>query len=378
MDVPRVDSAQLRPASAQMMADTALDLVRGDRFAATVVALHEAGEIVLATPRGAFISQSDVRLVPGQALVLEVVRGGNAPMLRIVDGAFHFDEQAFAEAVIEAVRRHMGAERQAGRNGAPLDERQLAAALRAHINAPGAPLTQDQRAVAARLLAPLDPHAPTADIADHLRVLIENGGTQLEPHLRAALAGRPPAGPLPADVANDLRVLLAALLKPGADDTARTEARQRLSAQLANDVLERQLDQALQWVKHGVLAADVPVADGRDDRVRMEYERDARRSEGEGDRPADHSLRLAFDLEALGRLDVVVTWSGGSASMRVRTDDDETRGRVVDGLTDLRASLRARGLALQHADVVVGEAPAADVAAPSEPPPSGSILRLVG
>jgi hypothetical protein len=64
--------------------------------------------------------------------------------------------------------------------------------------------------------------------------------------------------------------------------------------------------------------------------------------------------------------------------MRVRTDDDETRGRVVDGLTDLRASLRARGLALQHADVVVGEAPAADVAAPSEPPPSGSILRLVG
>lgn len=374
MDVPRVDSAQLRPASAQMMADTALDLVRGDRFAATVVALHEAGEIVLATPRGAFISQSDVRLVPGQALVLEVVRGGNAPMLRIVDGAFHFDEQAFAEAVIEAVRRHMSAERQAGRSGAPLDERQLAAALRAHVNAPGAPLTPEQRAVAARLLAPLDPHAPAAEIADHLRVLIENGGTQLEPHLRAALAGRPPAAPLPADVANDLRVLLAALLKPGADDTARTEARQRLSAQLANDVLERQLDQALQWIRHGVLAADVPVADGRDDRVRMEYERDAR----ESDREAGHSLRLAFDLETLGRLDVLVTWSGGAASMRVRADDDETRGRVVDGLADLRASLRARGLALQHAEVVVAEAAAADVTAPSEPPPSGSILRLVG
>ena len=378
MDVPRVDSAQLRLAAAQLVADTALDLVRGDRFTATVVAIHEAGEIVLATPRGAFASRSDVRLAPGQSLVLEVIRGGNAPTLGIVDGAFHFDEQAFAEAVLEAVQRHTVLERQAGREAAPpLEMRQLAAALRDCASAPNAPLTAEQRAVAARLLSPVDPRASASAIADHLRALIEHGGTLLEPHLRAALDGHRPGQPLPDAVAHDLRVVLAALLKPGADSAAVTGTRQQLGEQLGRDVLERQLDQALHWIRNGTLVADVPIADRGDDRVRMQYQRD----DGSGDTdaaPAAHAVRLAFDLDGIGRLEVVVTWVHGTAALGVCVGDEATRARVAEGLSDLRGALRGRGLSLTDVRIQVGPPSPVTVDAPSEPPPSGSILRLVG
>ncbi len=378
MDVPRVDSAQLRLVTAQMQADTALDLVRGDRFTATVVTIHEAGEIVLATPRGSFVSQSDVRLAPGQSLDLEVVRGGTAPTLRIVDGALHFDEQAFAEAVLEAVQRHAIGERQVDRHSAPpLDTRQLAAALRDVAGAPNGPLTPEQRVVAARLLSPVDPHASTREIAEHVRALVEDGGTLLEPHLRAGLDNPRPPHALPREVANDLRVLLAALLGPRADSATANQVRERLGAEFGRDVLERQLDQALQWIRSGTLVADVPIA-GRDrDRVRMEYRRDAS-SEDAREPPSAHAVRLAFDLEVLGRVEMLVSWAHDTAALHARVGDEATRARLSEGLADLRGALRARGLSLADAGVEVAVPAPATVDAPSTPPPSGSILRLVG
>lgn len=377
MDVPRVDSAQLRLQTAQMVVDTALDLVRGDRFAATVVAAHEAGEVVLATPRGTFASQTDIRLAVGQSLTLEVVRSGAAPTLRIVDGAFHFDEQAFAEAVVEAVRRHIVADRPASASSRPATLRDVAAALQQHLDAPGSPLTPDQRAAAAKLLSPLDPKSSTGEMADHLRLLVQNGGTLLEPRMRAALAGGAAAHGLPDEVMQDLRVLVGALMASPGDDTARADARQRLGARLADGVLDRQLDQALQWIKHGTLSVDVPLADGREGRVRMTYEREPAR-ESPDDVAAHHGVSLSFDLEPLGRVEVDLRWSGASASLRVRAQDDAARVRFDAGLNDLRAALRVRGLSLRHADVVVGVAPDQGDAVPADPPPSGSILRLVG
>jgi hypothetical protein len=255
--------------------------------------------------------------------------------------------------------------------------RQIATALRAQLNAPGSPLTAEQRTVAARLLAPLDPRAPADEMTAHLRALIEDGGTLLEPRLRSALAGRAPAGELPADVARDLRVVLAAMLEPGTDDTARAGARQRLSTELAAEVLARQLDQALQWIRHGTLVADVPLAERHDDRVRMQYERDAQDGDA-GDGAHGHAVRLAFDLETFGRLDVLVNWAHGTASVRLRVGDEPTRARLADGLADLRAALRARGLALDEADVVVGPPDIRVIDGPGAPPPSGTILRLVG
>ena len=377
MDVPRVDSAQLRAASAQTMADTGLDLVRGDRFTATVVAIHASGDVVLATPRGSLVSQSDVRLAPGQSLALEVVRDGAAPVLRIVGGASHFDEQAFAEAVLEAVRRDVHAARRSGLSVPEATMRQHAVALRLFAGSPEVTLTSEQRAAAARLLSPVDPQAPPDEIAGHVRALVEDGGTLLEPHLRAAIHANGAAHGLPGQVARDLRVVLAALLASGTGPAALADTLQRLGAELGREVLDRQLDQALHWVRSGTLVADLPITENGDDRVRMEYRRE-HSGDGGDEATAAHAVRLTFELASLGQIDVVASWAHGAATLQVRVGDEVAGALVAEGLLDLRSALQARGLTLTTAGIRIGPPVAAAAHAPGEPPAPGSILRQVG
>ena len=418
MDVPPLSPVLLRatPLDTQAAPGRPLQLSVGQRLPATVAQVLPGGETLVDVAGVRMAARSSVPLVAGEELELEVVRSGAEVQLRIVGSrAAATDVQRAAVALFQA--------------------RSSASGL---AQPPNAPPEAALREAVARLVTALEPPLPAADVrqlvqllaavpagldparlAAALRVLVEHGGAFVESRLGAALAQLPPGASLPSlppTVAADIRVLLGALARslgratasgaPGqggerplatASATAQTvrAANEQAAAlgassgesdpdaigRLGHQVLAQQIDLALQWLRHGVIQAQVPLRFPQEESsVRLRIVRDAPRDPALAESAGRfHAFEVSLDLRDLGRIDARVQWAGAALSARFLVEREALVPVFEAELGPLVRGLNAAGFAAVTTTVGAGAVRATESDRLAlEPPPGGSLLKVRG
>jgi hypothetical protein len=328
MDTSRVGAASLRVWRAASGRSATAEIPLGQPLAVRVSAALGGGRWLVEIAGREFAAESALALAPGARLDVIASRSGPQLELRVIGGGARFDELRFALAALSQAGPRAGA----------------AAALAAPRDLP---LPGD----VARLLAPLDPRAPTDTIAAAVRRLIEDTGLLLERRLRAWLEAGASRGQenreLPEDVRGDLRARLAAALRApsspatgppfaAAGDGART---------LAEEVIARQIDLAFQWLRDGALRLQVPIALGDSGvlaELRVHPDAARQGEEGAAGRRACR-FEMRFELPAIGRLLALVHWAGSDLDARVVVERDDVRALAEPELARLGEALRAFG-----------------------------------
>jgi hypothetical protein len=352
----------------------------GRPLAATVTAALTGGRWMLEIEGRGVAVKSAVEMTVGEQVLLVASRTPAGINLRMLASAARLDPAQYAAAILA------GAGARPGPAPAFPSSPQLLewlAACAADVSGTVIPSTNLATVASqlTKLMAPLDHRQSAEAMAEALEGFVEQGGLFLERRLRSLLEPRtvtPPALLSRTDVdlstsidAGDIRVLLASVRRalqsanrgaplgdaaagPNAGELsaagaatiasgAGTAILDRERQALVASALARQLDLAYQWLRHGWVRLELPLALG--DAIVMAdlcIEVDSSR------RPRGGSQRaFAFDLQVelagLGRLAALVQWVGRELSASVLVDGPELQTLVRSQLGLLTEGLQRAG-----------------------------------
>jgi hypothetical protein len=150
------------------------------------------------------------------------------------------------------------------------------------------------------------------------------------------------------------------------------------TAVLSDQVLSRQTEAALEWLKNGALQAELPTQFGTHStqakiRFFQETEKD---SKGHSGRPLN--INIYLDLPDTGKLEAWARWEGVQIQATLYVRDEETRKLFEPRLQELSANLREAGFSNPVLDIRVDPARLYKIHETVEQtlPQEGSLLSL--
>jgi hypothetical protein len=347
----------------------ARSLEPGQVLHALVTAAASGNQVILRVGSMDLMARTELALTAGQALVLQVVKGGELPELRVLRPPT--DQELVAQALRATLPRQL-----------PLTEI-LAGIAEAWQRAAGAAIPAP---VARDITALLRALAPPAPDAAALRRAFDESGLLFEAKLAQGRFD-------PADVKGILVRLLARLAETRQNEAGarpehappdrEAETATPATARLLSDI-GRQLEGALariQWEQLASLPADgeprqvwhlqLPLGDPGSPRdgVSLRFEHEP----GQGRTAAAErwSVALQFSLEPIGPLHVRLTLAEGAVASAFWAERAESVAVIRDHLPMLEAALNAAGLQVGRLSAQAGRPPqpAADI-----PPPVTGLL----
>jgi len=210
----------------------------------------------------------------------------------------------------------------------------------------------------------------SVELAETMRDLLEAVRSTSEPEVRKLL---PELATLLART--EEQVLLA--LSETAPTNSKPTVRDQITL-LSDQVLSRQAEAALEWLKNGNFQAELPMQFGTHStqaRIRFfqENQSDAKQHSG---RPLN--INIYLDLPDTGKVEAWARWEGPHIQATLYVRDAETRKLFESQLQELSASLESAGFSTAVLDVRIDPARLYKIQETDERslPPEGSLLSL--
>ncbi len=329
-----------------------------------------AGDILLDVGGRRLWAASDVPLAEGTRLQVEVAKAGTVVELRIRGGGGSAGKAAdMLPRLLNALESI-----EPGRTGDQTPS--LASALARLRTGAATLLGTDGAAALDAALGRLVASGRASDVARAVRGRVEQGGLLWERHVRELLESGVAPEAIAGRLRRDLRVLLGRLTS-----AARSAADAgpggglaevaRLSTAVGDQLLDRQIEAAVRWVRDGELSLELPISLlGEETTAKVVLIRDRDRGgkrRREGETPSRVEVRL--ETLALGHVLARISWNPTQATALVAVDRLETRDLLSAHLPEFAGRLSALGIATAQVEVVfdpvAATAPVARAASPA-------------
>ena len=340
-------------------------LVTGARIVATVAATTEGGGTHLTFGGRQVPVREGLPYAPGTKLRLEVVQAGPQPLLRVI-GEVDVEETSPSAHEPDTGRvsvspRFYGlaAAVMAATDGEEVGHAAAAVARLIPALVSRAVLTPEQGRDLAAALSPLPITFRALDGPEGRRALAEaladrvaHGGGLLERAIADLLRRARPL--TERALADDLRIRLAFLARALNDATADAAPAREAVHHLQQVLLAEQARTAAYYAQEGVLdmrldaATDAAGPGG----LRVRFEREPS-EEGQAAGPSWSRVRIDLDLAGLGRIQVLVSVTGGGVRTEFIVERPDAADAIEAGLHDLGGSLESAGFATVLSRVVV-------------------------
>jgi hypothetical protein len=343
----------------------------GVRIMATVLGTTADGATLLSLMGARVATGAPMGYPEGTRLRLEVVQGGDRPLLQLV-GAEPADAAAPPPAAppapagppVSQVTYGLAAAVLAARDAPDVRAAALGVSRWLPALVSSGLISEAQAHALVRSLAPVPVPMPPAGtpeaalaadaVARAIAARVADGGALLERRLADVVRhARPDAETLASHDVRSRLALVSALLDqapPGLDG-----AREAVRG-LQDALLAEQARTAAHLAREGVVDVRIPLqVDGHEAemRLRMRVQRDAP-EQGGGDDPAPwRQVRLDLALEGLGRVQVRLGVVGAQVRTEFIVEGPEPADRLEAGLAELGAALEAAGFAQALSRVVV-------------------------
>ncbi len=347
----------------------------GARIEATVLSTGREGGTLLSLAGREMPTGGTLPYPPGTTLRLEVVQGGEQPLLRLVSveadvaavspARDPLPPPAAAGPPVSAVTYGLAAAVLAARDGSDVRAAALAVAQWIPVLVASGLLSDAQGESMQKALAPVPVFVEQVGTPEGTRAAataaraiadrVADGGLLLERRLAEVVRQARPE--TMAAAASDLRSRLAAVAHLLQQDTPKglEGARDALTA-LQEALLADQARAAAHLARAGVVDVRVPLqVDGHEAemRLRMRVEREAPDRGGDEDRTPWRQVRLDLALEGLGRVQVRLGVLASQVRAEFLVEHAESADLIEAGLVDLGTALEGAGFAQVLSRVVV-------------------------